>query len=163
MDNLKFPNFIDPNAEIGTDTIIEEGTIISSGAIIGNQCKIHRHIFIDGNVIIGNKVKIQDNVMIPHGVELEDGVFIGPSVAFTNDKHPRSINKDGTLKTNNDWHVSKTIIKYGASIGANATILCGVTIGEWAMIGAGSVVTKDIPPYTLAIGNPAKIVKTISE
>lgn len=101
--------------------------------------------------------------MIPHGVILEDGVFIGPSVAFTNDKYPRSINKDGSLKTNNDWKVSKTIIKYGASIGANATIICGVTIGEWAMIGAGSVVTKDVPPYTLVVGNPAKIVKIISE
>lgn len=163
MSQLKFPNYIDPEAQIGKNTIVEEGTIISSKVIIGSECKIHRHIFIDEDVCIGNRVKIQDNVMIPHGVILEDGVFIGPSVAFTNDKYPRSINKDGSLKTNNDWKVSKTIIKYGASIGANATIICGVTIGEWAMIGAGSVVTKDVPPYTLVIGNPAKIVKIISE
>lgn len=163
MNNLKFSNYIDPEAKIGKNTIIEEGTIVSSKATIGNECKIHRHIFIDEDVIIGNKVKIQDNVMIPHGVEIEDGVFIGPSVAFTNDKYPRAINKDGTIKTTKDWNVSKTRIKFGASIGANSTILCGITIGEWAMIGAGSVVTKDVPPYTLVTGNPARVIKTIAD
>lgn len=158
----KLPNYIDPTAKIGTKTIIEEGTIISAHATIGSECKIHRNIFIDSDVIIGNRVKIQDNVMIPHGVTIEDGVFIGPSVAFTNDKLPRSINKDGTLKTGEDWVVSETIIKYGASIGANATIVCGITIGEWAMVGAGSVVTKNVPPYTLVVGNPAKIIRKIN-
>lgn len=146
------------NAQIGKGTIIEEYTIIASNAIVGNECKIHRNIFIDSDVIIGNRVKVQDNVMIPHGVILEDGVFIGPSVAFTNDKHPRSINPDGTLKTSENWEVSKTIVKYGASIGANATIVCGITLGEWCMVGAGSVVTKDVPPYTLVVGNPARII-----
>ncbi len=157
----KLPNYIDPKANIGARTIIEEGTIISAKATIGCECKIHRNIFIDSDVIIGNRVKIQDNVMIPHGVKIEDGVFIGPSVAFTNDKLPRAINKDGTLKTGEDWVVSETIVKYGASIGANATIVCGVTIGEWAMVGAGSVVTKDVPPYTLVVGNPASVIKKI--
>ncbi len=154
---------IHPTAKIGNNTIVEEYTIIEKNAIIGNNCKIHRHIFIDEEVEIGNCVKIQDNVMIPHGVTLHDGVFIGPSVTFTNDKYPRSINPDGTLKTSQDWSVSKTIIKYGASIGANSTIVCGVTIGEWAMVGAGSVVTKDVPANTLVIGNPAKIVKILKE
>ena len=152
-----------PTAKIGNNTLVEEYTIIEKNAIIGNNCKIHRHIFIDEEVIIGNCVKIQDNVMIPHGVILHDGVFIGPSVTFTNDKYPRSINPDGTLKTSQDWHVSKTVIKYGASIGANSTIVCGVTIGEWAMIGAGSVVTKNVPNYAMVVGNPARIIKWVSK
>ena len=159
---MKLPNYIDPKARVGEGTIIEEGTIVSADTEIGNECKIHRNIFIDEGVKIGNRVKIQDNVMIPHGVVLEDGVFIGPSVAFTNDLYPRSINPDGTLKSSANWVVSETYVKYGASIGANATIVCGVTIGEWAMVGAGSVVTRDVPPYTLVIGNPAKIVKKIN-
>ncbi|KAB6296435.1 N-acetyltransferase, partial [Bacteroides xylanisolvens] len=121
MYNLKFPNYVAPEAVIGAETIIEEGTIILKGAIIGSQCKIHRHIFVDEGVKIGDKVKIQDSVMIPRGVTIEDGVFIGPSVAFTNDKYPRAINKDGTLKSGGDWQVSETILKYGSSIGANAT------------------------------------------
>lgn len=154
---------IHPTAKIGENTIIEEFTIINKNAVIGNNCKIHRHIFIDENVNIGNCVKIQDNVMIPHGVTLHDGVFIGPSVAFTNDKYPRSINPDGTLKTNDDWSVKETIIEYGASLGANSTIVCGVKIGKWAMIGAGSVVTKDVPDYCLVVGNPAQIVKLLNE
>lgn len=154
---------IHETAVIGDNTLIEEHTIIAKNAIIGNNCKIHRNIFIDENVIIGNKVKIQDNVMIPHGVTIEDGVFIGPSVAFTNDKYPRAINPDGSLKTSSDWTVSSTLVKYGASIGANSTILCGITLGEWCMVGAGSVVTKDVPPYTLIQGNPAKIIRKLTK
>lgn len=145
-------------ASIGSKTIIENHTIIGENAKIGEQCKIHRNIYIDDDVCIGNKVKIQDNVMIPHGVTIEDGVFIGPSVAFTNDKWPRSITEDGELKTSADWVCSETLVKYGASIGANATIVCGITIGEWAMIGAGAVITKDVPPHALVIGNPGKII-----
>ena len=100
--------------------------------------------------------------MIPHGVTLEDGVFVGPSVSFTNDKYPRSINPDGTLKSSEDWDVSETVVKYGASIGANATILCGVILGEWCMVAAGAVVTKDVPAYTLVAGNPARIVGPVN-
>lgn len=147
-----------PSATIGNKTIIENHTIIGENAKIGEQCKIHRNIYVDNDVQIGNKVKIQDNVMIPHGVTIEDGVFIGPGVAFTNDKWPRSITEDGELKTSEDWVCSETIVKYGASIGANATIVCGITIGEWAMIGAGAVVTKDVPAHAIVIGNPGRII-----
>ncbi len=154
---------IDTTAQIGRNTSIDEYTIICKNAVIGDNCKIHRHIFIDEGVKIGDCVKIQDNVMIPHGVTLCNGVFIGPSVAFTNDKYPRSINADGTLKTNSDWEMRETTIEYGASIGANATIICGVKIGKWAMVGAGSVVTKDVPDYCLVVGNPAKVVKVLDK
>lgn len=149
------------NAIIGKNTMIEEYTIVAD-AIIGDECKIHRYIFIDNGVVIGNRVKIQDHVMIPHGVTLEDGVFVGPAVTFTNDKFPRAINSDGSLKKISDWIASPTLVKYGASIGANATIVCGVTLGEWCMVGAGAVVTKDVPPYALVQGNPARIIKMLN-
>lgn len=152
---------IDPSAKIGKNTIIEEYTIIGKNVNIGENCKIHRHIFIDDDVYVGNNVKIQDNVMIPKGVTINDGVFIGPSVAFTNDKYPRSINLDGTIKSKSDWTIKETLIGYGASIGANSTLICGIKIGKWAMIGAGSVVTKDVPDYCLVIGNPARIIKKV--
>ncbi len=152
---------VSPNAIIGKNTMIEEYTIVAD-AIIGDECKIHRYIFIDNGVVIGNRVKIQDHVMIPHGVTLEDGVFVGPAVTFTNDKFPRAINSDGSLKKISDWIASPTLVKYGASIGANATIVCGVTLGEWCMVGAGAVVTKDVPPYALVQGNPARIIKMLN-
>ncbi|WP_346693744.1 acyltransferase [Coprobacter fastidiosus] len=152
---------VSPNAIIGKNTMIEEYTIVAD-AIIGDECKIHRYIFIDNGVVIGNRVKIQDHVMIPHGVTLEDGVFVGPAVTFTNDKFPRAINSDGSLKKISDWIASPTLVKYGASIGANATIVCGVTLGEWCMVGAGAVVTKDVPPYALVQGNPARIIKVLN-
>lgn len=150
---------IHPSARIGASTVIEEFSCIGAGATIGDECKIHRNVHIGEGVRIGNRVKIQDNVMIPPGVEIADGVFIGPSACFTNDKYPRAINPDGTLKSGSDWEISRTVVSYGASICANATIVCGVTIGEWAMVGAGAVVTRDVPPHSLAVGNPARITK----
>lgn len=152
---------VSPNAIIGKNTMIEEYTIVAD-ATIGDECKIHRYIFIDNGVVIGNRVKIQDHVMIPHGVTLEDGVFVGPAVTFTNDKFPRAINSDGSQIKISDWIASPTLVKYGASIGANATIVCGVTLGEWCMVGAGAVVTKDVPPYALVQGNPARIIKMLN-
>ena len=150
-------------ATVGKNTVIEEYSIVADGAIIGDECKIHRNIFIDTGVVIGNRVKIQDNVMVPRGVTLEDGVFVGPGVAFTNDKLPRAINIDGSCKSGLDWTISPTLVKYGASIGANATIVCGITLGEWCMVGAGAVVTKNVPPYALVQGNPARIVKMLDQ
>lgn len=154
---------IEPGAIIGDNVLIEDFCHIKNRSRIGNNCKIHRNVFIDEDVIIGDNVKIQNNISIYHGVELEDGVFVGPNVIFTNDKYPRSVNIDETLKTTSDWSVSKTIVKRGASLGGGVTLVCGVTIGEWAMIGSGAVVSRDIPAYALAFGNPATIKAWVSK
>lgn len=154
---------IHPTAEVSAGAAIGEGTVIwhhvqvREGARIGGHCILGKGVYIDAGVIIGNNVKIQNYVSVYHGVIIEDGVFIGPHVCFTNDLFPRAINPDGSLKTGNDWTVTGTLVRRGASIGANSTIRCGVTIGEWAMIGAGSVVIRDVPPYGLVYGNPARL------
>ena len=101
--------------------------------------------------------------MVPHGVTLEDGVFVGPSVVFSNDKYPRSVTPDGVLKSADDWTMVPTLVREGASLGAGCVIVCGVTIGEWAMVGAGAVVTKDVPDYALVMGCPAKIVGEVDK
>ncbi len=154
---------IHPTAEVSTKAQIGPGTLIwhhaqiREGAHVGTQCVIGKGVYIDFDVNIGNNVKIQNYVSIFHGVTIEDGVFIGPHVCFTNDMRPRSVNPDGTQKASHDWIISKTLIHHGAAIGANSTIVCGVDIGCWAMVGAGSVVTHDIPDYGLARGNPARL------
>ncbi|MEY2922396.1 MAG: hypothetical protein RL108_1018 [Bacteroidota bacterium] len=146
--------FIHPLADvkslnIGQATKIWQFSIILSEAVIGENCNINCHVFIENKVVIGNNVTIKSGVQIWDGVNIEDNVFIGPNVTFTNDIFPRSKKYQKALL--------KTIIKKGASIGANATIIAGVEVGENAMIGAGSVVTKNIPPNTLWHGNPAKL------
>jgi acetyltransferase-like isoleucine patch superfamily enzyme len=108
-------------------------------------------------VHIGDNVKIQNGISVYHGVVLEDGVFCGPHMVFTNDRAPRAINPDGSLKSADDWTLSETRVKTGASIGAGAILVCGITVGRWAMIGAGSVVTRDVPDYGLVYGNPARL------
>lgn len=144
---------------IGENVLIEEGSYIGDNSIIGNNCRIHRNVFIDKNVIIGNNVKIQNNNSIYEGVTIEDGVFVGTNVSFINDRYPRSIMRDGRQVTSGDWKLEETRVCYGASIGAGAVIMCGVTIGKWAMIAAGSVVLEDVPEYAMVAGNPARIVK----
>ena len=146
-------SIVDENVEIGENTKIWHFSHIQPGAIIGRNCSIGQNVNIANNVKIGNHVKIQNNVSVYEGVELEDYVFCGPSMVFTNVKLPRS-----EFPQRGSSHYSKTLVKKSASIGANATIVCGVTIGEYAMIGSGAVVTKDVPPFHLVVGNPAKIV-----
>jgi acetyltransferase-like isoleucine patch superfamily enzyme len=122
---------------------------------------VGKGVFIDADVEIGNAVKIQNNVSVFHGVVINDGVFVGPHVCFTNDLYPRAVNCDMSPKSATDWAVSPTIIHRGASLGANATIVCGIEVGEWALVAAGSVVTKSVPPFALVRGNPARIVGVV--
>jgi acetyltransferase-like isoleucine patch superfamily enzyme len=148
---------VSPKASIGEGTRIWHQAQVRPRAKIGQNCIISKAVFIDAGVTIGNNVKIQNYVSVYYGVTIEDGVFVGPHVCFTNDIRPRSINPDTSLKAAGDWILSKTLIRLGASIGANSTILCGISVGAWAMIGAGSVVTHDIPDYGLVWGNPARL------
>jgi acetyltransferase-like isoleucine patch superfamily enzyme len=135
---------------------------IREQAHLGQHCIVGQNVYIDFAVGIGDNVKIQNNASLYHGVKLEDGVFVGPHVIFTNDRIPRAINPDGSPKTANDWEVGRTRVCYGAAIGAGAVIVTGVTIGRWAMIGSGAVVTRDVPDHALVVGNPAQIQGYIS-
>lgn len=146
-------------AIIGDNTLIEDGSYVGDNAQIGDNCRIHRNVFIDKNVKIGNLVKIQNNNSIYEGVTLEDGVFVGTNVSFINDRYPRSITRDGRQVIPTDWKLEETRVCYGASIGAGSVIMCGVTIGKWAMVAAGSVVLEDVPEGAMVAGNPAKIIK----
>ncbi len=148
---------VSSHAEIGSGTVIWHQAQIREGARIGVNCILSKGVYVDSGVIIGNNVKIQNYVSVYHGVTIEDGVFCGPHCVFTNDKSPRAINPDGSLKSGDDWQLSPTLVRQGAAIGANATIVCGITIGRWAMIGAGAVVTRDVPDYGLVLGNPARL------
>lgn len=156
-------NRIHPTAEVSSGARLGQGiqvwhhSQIREGAEIGDYCILGKGVYIDTGVHLGKAVKVQNYVSIYHGVTIEDGVFIGPHVCFTNDLQPRAINPDGSLKKADDWVLSETRIRQGASLGANSTIRCGITIGEWAMVGAGSVVTRDVPAYGLVYGNPARL------
>jgi UDP-2-acetamido-3-amino-2,3-dideoxy-glucuronate N-acetyltransferase len=154
-------SFAHPTADVSSEAVIGPGTRVwhqaqvRERACLGANCIVGKGAYIDFDVSIGDNVKIQNGVYIYHGVTVEDGVFLGPGVILTNDKLPRAINPDGSLKTDADWEVSLTLIRRGASIGAGAVILPGVTVGEFAMVGAGSVVTRDVPAHGLVYGNPA--------
>jgi len=149
-------SYVDEGAEIGEGTKIWHFCHIQSNAKIGENCSLGQNVNVGSRAVIGNGVKIQNNVSVYDDVIIEDDVFCGPSCVFTNVINPRSF-----LERKHEY--KQTLVKKGASIGANATIICGVTIGEYAFIGAGSVVTKDIPPYSLAFGNPAKIHGRVDE
>lgn len=150
-------SYIDDNVVIGEGTKIWHFCHVHKGAQIGEKCSLGQNVNVSNNVKIGNGVKIQNNVSVYEGVELEDYVFCGPSMVFTNDLTPRSKYPKGQTG------YKRTLVKYGASIGANATIVCGNTIGEWAMIASGAVVTKDVPAYALMAGVPAKQIGWVCE
>ena len=143
-------SLVDCNAEIGKGTKIWQFCNIMANVNIGDNCNIGQGVFIEGGVTIGNRVKIKNNVALYSGVACEDDVFLGPNCVFTNVINPRSF-----IEIKNEFR--KTIVRKGATIGANATIICGHTIGAYSMVGAGSVVTKDVPDYALVVGNPAGI------
>ncbi len=150
-------SYIDDNVSIGEGTKIWHFCHVHKGAQIGEKCSLGQNVNVSNNVKIGNGVKIQNNVSVYEGVELENYVFCGPSMVFTNDLTPRSKYPKGAAG------YKRTLVKYGASIGANATIVCGNTIGEWAMIASGAVVTKDVPAYALMAGVPAKQIGWVCE
>jgi UDP-2-acetamido-3-amino-2,3-dideoxy-glucuronate N-acetyltransferase len=145
---------VSPKAEIGEGTKIWNFVQVREGAKIGKNCVISKDVYIDHDVVIGNGVKVQNGVSIYKGVTVEDEVFVGPHSTFTNDIRPRAFTKD--------WTVIPTLLRHGCSVGANATVMCGVTLGEYCMISAGAVVTVDTLPYGLYIGNPARLKGFVS-
>jgi UDP-2-acetamido-3-amino-2,3-dideoxy-glucuronate N-acetyltransferase len=149
---------VSPNAKIGAGTRIWNLVQVREGAEIGQNCIVGKDVYVDFGVKIGDNVKIQNSALIYHGASIESGVFIGPQVVLTNDKSPRAITPEGLLKGADDWDVGPILIKYGASIGTGTIILPNVTIGRFALIAAGAVVTKDVPDHGLAVGVPARLV-----
>jgi len=156
MISIHASSYIDLGAQIGEGTKIWHFCHIMGKAVIGENCNIGQNVFVANNVIIGNNCKIQNNVSLYEGLILEDDVFIGPSAVFTNIKNPRSF-------INRRDQYTITLIKQGVTIGANATIVCGVEIGPYSLIGAGSVVTKNIPPYSKVVGNPGVVIGNVSK
>jgi len=154
------------NRKIASSVILGENVSLQDfinlyGCRIGDNTKIGPFVEIQKNVTVGRNCKIQSHSFLCEGVSIEDEAFIGHGVMFINDRYPRSATASGALQTEADWKVLPTVIKKGASIGSNATILCGITVGEGAIVGAGSVVTKDVPPHTVVAGNPAKVIRKI--
>lgn len=153
---------IHPTADVSPDAMIGRGTVIWHRAQvrervrIGEECIIGKDVYLDHGVVLGNRVKVQNSALVYHGATVEDGVFIGPQVVITNDPLPRAITPEGKLKRAADWDVGEVKILYGASLGAGSIILPGVTIGRFAMVGAGAVVTHAAPDYAVLIGNPAR-------
>lgn len=153
---------IHPTAEVSDAATIGRGSSvwhqaqIRERAVLGENCIIGKGAYIDFDVHLGANCKVQNYSCVFHGTTLEDGVFVGPEVVFTNDRYPRAINPDGTLKLADDWEVGQTLVKYGAAVGSRSVVLPGVTIGRWALVAAGSVVTKDVPDHALVAGNPAR-------
>jgi acetyltransferase-like isoleucine patch superfamily enzyme len=154
MNYYMHPQALVESEAIGERTRIWAFTHVLPGARIGNDCNICDHVFIENDVIIGDRVTIKCGVQIWDGIRLADDVMVGPNATFTNDLFPRS---------KQPFQLRSTIVEQGASIGANATILCGITIGAGAMIGAGSVVTRDVPPQAVVVGNPGRIIRYLTE
>jgi len=148
---------VERGAQIGADTRIWHFVHVRTGARIGNNCTLGYNVYVDRDVVVGNNVKLENRVSLFRGLTLEDGVFVGPHTTFTNDSYPRAITPDGRLLDHDDWPAVPTLVRYGASIGAAAVIIAGVTIGKWAMVGAGAVVTHDVPDHGLVVGRPARL------
>jgi UDP-2-acetamido-3-amino-2,3-dideoxy-glucuronate N-acetyltransferase len=148
---------VSPEARIGPGTRIWHQAQVRAGAVIGAQCNIGKGVYIDRDVVLGDRVKVQNRASIYRGVTIENGVYIGPHVSFSNDRYPRAVNPDGSPKSDDNWELVTTLVREGASIGAGAVVLPGVTIGRWALVGAGAVVTRDVPDQALVAGNPARV------
>lgn len=146
---------VSPKAQLGQGTKVWINVQIRENAVIGDNCIVSKDVYIDHAVTIGDRCKIQNSVSVYHGVSIGNDVFVGPNASFTNDRVPRAFNPD--------WKITPTFIKDGASIGANSTLICGITVGEYAMVAAGSVVTRNVEPFTLVMGNPARPVARIDK
>lgn len=153
---------IAPSVKLGKNVRIF-GFVNLYGCEIGDDTKIGAFVEIQKGAKIGSRCKVSSHTFICEGVTLEDEVFVGHNVTFINDLYPRSTTEEGTLQSEADWVCRPTLVKKGASIGSSATLLCGITVGEGAMVGAGSVVTKDVAPYTVVAGNPARVLRTVTE
>jgi acetyltransferase-like isoleucine patch superfamily enzyme len=148
---------VEAGAQVGAETRIWHHTHVRAGAVIGADCNLGYGVYVDAGVVIGDRCKLQNRVSVYRGVTIEDGVFVGPHVAFTNDKTPRAVTPDGAVARDEDWTVLPTLVREGASIGAGAVILPGITIGRWAMVAAGAVVSRDVPDHGIVAGNPARL------
>ncbi len=151
---------ISPDVKLGKDVRLSK-FINLYGCQIGDETKIGAFVEIQKNATVGRRCKISSHTFICEGVTIEDNVFVGHGVVFINDTYPRSTTEDGNLQTEADWKVERTLVKKGASIGSGATILSNITIGEHAIVGAGSVVTKDVPPHSIVAGNPARVLRHV--
>ncbi|MGE5595153.1 MAG: acyltransferase [Hyphomicrobiales bacterium] len=147
---------VSPGATIGAGASIWHQAQVREGATIGPGCIIGKGAYIGADVHVGANCKVQNYSCVYEGTTLEDGVFVGPEVVFTNDRYPRAINPDGTIKTADDWECQGATVRYGAAVGSRSVILPGVEIGRWALIAAGSVVTRDVPAHALVMGHPAR-------
>jgi acetyltransferase-like isoleucine patch superfamily enzyme len=149
---------VERGAQIGANTRVWHFSHIRAGAVVGENCTLGHGVFVDSGAVVGNNVKLQNRVNVYNGVTLEDGVFVGPNATFTNDRYPRAVTKEGEFIVDDDWEAEPTVVRYGASIGAASVVLPGVTIGRWAMIGANTLVTRNVPEQGLVLGTPGRLV-----
>jgi acetyltransferase-like isoleucine patch superfamily enzyme len=152
---------VDDRATIGAGTRVWHLAQVREGAVVGEDCITGRGAYIGPGVVVGNRCKIQNHALVYEPAVLEDGAFVGPAVVFTNDYYPRAVNPDGTLKSADDWHAVGVTVRTGASIGARSVCVAPVTIGRWALVAAGSVVTKDVPDFALVAGVPARRIRWV--
>ncbi len=149
---------VSADAVIGDSTVVWHHSQVREGARIGGRCVVGKGVYVDVGVVVGNCCKLQNSAFLFSGASIEDGVFLGPGAMLLNDRHPRAINTDGSLKSTADWEVRPVLVRYGASIGAGGMILPGVTVGRFAMVAAGAVVVRDVPDHGLVAGNPARLI-----
>ena len=154
---------VSPNARVAASTKVWDNAQVREGALIGSNCIIGRGAYIGAGVVLGDNCKIQNHALVYEPAVLGDGVFIGPNVVLTNDHYPRAINPDGTIKSASDWEPVGVTIHTGASIGAHSVCIAPVIVGSWALVGAGSVVSKDVPDHALVVGNPARQIGWVSK
>src|SRR5512134_2378464 len=147
---------VDDGVRIGAGVTVWTGAHLRSGAEIGDRTRIGEHVYVGAGVRVGSDCKLQNGALVYEGAELADGVFVGPGAILRNDRYPRAVNPDGSVKSGEDWTCEGVLVESGASIGAGAVVLAGVRVGSWALVGSGSVVTHDVPPHAIVVGSPAR-------